>query len=419
MTLPAMERPRGPGTTAARHVVIVVLVTTALWALVSGLFQPFLPLYIASLGGSATDVGLAGAVSGLAYLLAEGVWGLTFDHVGAARPLAISKFVTAAVFVGYLARTDLWWIYLLQFLRGVSEVAMAPIGRALLAKHVPREGRGAVMGMYFTTQTLARSGTGIIGGGLIDSLGFHALFAVCAVSSFASGLIAFFGLRRTVDAVLVDAVRSGTGRRRAGLGRQFVLLSIFAGFGFWAQSGWTTFAPLFAATILHLSASQIGLLSTITGVVVLVLTVPGGRLADRLGRKPLLVAGLTITSLPAMLVASGIAQSFWAMAWLSLVMATGNAMGNPARQALIADVAPSGRQGLAMGIYGVAEDVGFLIGPLMGGLLWDRAGFRLAFASFAVVYGVTIALVIIFLREHPDDAPAAAPSGLGRSTRGG
>ena len=49
---------------------------------------------------------------------------------------------------------------LLQFLRGVSEVAMAPIGRALLAKHVPREGRGTVMGMYFTTQTLARSGVG-------------------------------------------------------------------------------------------------------------------------------------------------------------------------------------------------------------------------------------------------------------------
>ena len=290
----------------------------------------------------------------------------------------------------------------LQFLRGVSEVAMAPIGRALLAKHVPPKGRGTVMGMYVTTQTLARSGTGIIGGGLIDSLGFHALFAVCAVSSFASGLIAFFGLRHTVDAVLVDAPPTGLGRRPAGLGRQFVLLSIFAGFGFWAQSGWTTFFPLYSATVLHFSASQIGLLSSITGVVALLLTVPGGRLADRFGRKPLLVAGLSIASLPSIVVASGIAQSLFAMALLSLVMATGNAMGNPARQALIADVAPSGRQGLAMGIYGVAEDVGFLIGPLMGGLLWDRAGPPLAFASFAVVYGATVGLVIILLREQRD-----------------
>jgi hypothetical protein len=47
---------------------MVVMATTALWALVSGLFQPFLPLYVASLGASATDVGLAGAASGLAYL---------------------------------------------------------------------------------------------------------------------------------------------------------------------------------------------------------------------------------------------------------------------------------------------------------------------------------------------------------------
>ncbi|MCA1647934.1 MAG: MFS transporter [Chloroflexi bacterium] len=396
-----METPRSAGTAAARRVVVVVLATTALWALVSGLFQPFLPLYIASLGGSATDVGLAGAVSGLAYLLAEGVWGLIFDRVGAARPLAISKFVTAAVFVGYLARTDLWWIYLLQFLRGVSEVAMAPIGRALLAKHVPREGRGTVMGMYFSTQTLARSGTGVIGGGLVDSLGFRALFAICAVSSLASGLLAFFGLRHTVDAVLVDAPRSAPGRRRAGLGREFVLLSILAGFGFWAQSGWTTFLPLYSAAILHLSASQIGLLSTITGVVVLLLTVPGGRLADRVGRKRLLIAGLAITSLPAIVVASGFGRSFFALALLSVVMATGNAIGNPARQALIADIAPSGRQGLAMGIYGVAEDVGLLIGPLLGGLLWDRAGPPIAFASFALVYWVTIALIISLLREQP------------------
>jgi len=310
--------------------------------------------------------------------------------------------------VGYLARTDLWWIYLLQFVRGISEVAMAPIGRALLAKHVPREGRGTVMGMYFTVQTLARSGTGIVGGGLVDSLGFHALFAVCAVSSLGSGLIAFFGLRHAVDAVLVDAPRAVAGRRRAGLGREFVFLSILAGFGFWAQSGWTTFLPLYAATLLHLSASQIGLLSTITGVVVLLLTVPGGRLTDRLGRKPVLVAGLSITSLPSIAVASGFAQDFVAMALLSVVMATGNAMGNPARQALIADVAPSGRQGLAMGIYGVAEDVGFLIGPLVGGLLWDRAGPPIAFASFALIYGVTIALVIILLRPQPEVRTAGA-----------
>jgi len=49
----------------------------------------------------------------------------------------------------------------------------------------------------------------------------------------------------------------------------------------------------------------------------------------------------------------------------------------------------------------------FLIGPLMGGLIWDRAGPPVAFASFAVIYGVTIALVIILLREQPRSSEAA------------
>jgi predicted MFS family arabinose efflux permease len=99
------------------------------------------------------------------------------------------------------------------------------------------------------------------------------------------------------------------------------------------------------------------------------------------------------------------------MASLAVVMAAANAMANPARQALVADVAPAGRQGLTMGLYGVSEDVGILVGPLVGGVLWDRAGPSIAFASFAIVYGFTFGLVGLLLRERNDDQPASAEAG--------
>lgn len=398
---------------ASRRVIVVVMATTGLWAVTGGLFQPFLPLYIASIGGRATDVGLAAATSGVAFILAEALWGWASDRVGAARPLAISKLVTTAVFVGYVMRTEIWWIYLLQFVRGLSEVAMAPIGRALLAKHVAREGRGTVMGLYFTTQSLARSGTGIVGGGVVDALGFRALFLLCAVLSFAAGALAFFGLRRTADSTPRGRGVSASGQ--PGFVREFVVLSLIAGLGFWGQSGWWTFFPLYSATVLGLSASQVGLLSTIAGLTVLALTLPGGRLADLIGRKPMLIAGLVVMSLPSIAISGGFIQTFLAMATLSLVMAAGNAASNPARQALIADIAPAGRQGLAMGVYGVAEDVGILVGPLIGGLLWDRFGPAAAFMSFGAAYVTTAVAAAMLLREvrprrdRPVDAVAGVP----------
>src|SRR5437870_918295 len=51
-----------------RRIVVVVMALTALWAMVNGLFQPLLPVYVTSLGGSATDVGIATAASALAFI---------------------------------------------------------------------------------------------------------------------------------------------------------------------------------------------------------------------------------------------------------------------------------------------------------------------------------------------------------------
>lgn len=68
-----------------------------------------------------------------------------------------------------------------------------------------------------------------------------------------------------------------------------------------------------------------------------------------------------------------------------------------------------------MGVYGVAEDVGILIGPLLGGILWDRIGPAATFAMFAAVYGVTIVAAAVLLREparrrvDATDAAMAAP----------
>jgi DHA1 family multidrug resistance protein-like MFS transporter len=385
------------------RLVVTVTALTALWAFTNGLFQPLLPVYVASLGGSATDVGIVTAASAVGFILIEPFWGLASDRIGAARPLFVAKLVSAAVFAGYLVRTDLWWIVLLQFVRGLSDVALAPIGRALLTRHVAPARRGAVMGLYATTQTAARSGVGFVGGGIADWLGFRVLFVVCALLSLGSAFLALFGLRgipNTPPAATAEPApqRSEARAHDGDFIRRFTTLSVVTGLGHTAM-GVRTFVTLYAVTIVGLSASEIGILASIAGAAFLICALPGGRLSDQLGRKPLLVAGYTIAALAPFILAAGLAQSFVALAALAALSATGDAASAPARQAMLSDIAPAGRPGLTIGIYGIAEDVGLLFGPLLGGLIWDRFGPAVALTTFAALYLAAATCAAIALPE--------------------
>jgi MFS family permease len=384
----------------ARRLVVLVIALTALWAVVNGLFQPLLPVYVTSIGGSATDVGIATAATALGFMLVEPFWGLVSDRIGAARPLLVAKTLSAIVFAAYLLRTDLWWVVLLQFVRGLSDVALAPIGRGLLAKHLPPGNRGTVMGVYSMTHNAGRNGMGVVGGGIVDVLGFSALFVTCAGLSFLGALLAFFGLRG-LDRGTATSPNPGTphpSSAAAGFVNHFVTLSIVTTLGHWGN-GARTFVILYAVTVVGLSASEVGGLATITGVVLLLLAVPGGRLCDRVGRKPMLVIGLGVSMLVPLVVGLDLPQSFAGLAMVAVLLGVGHAASNPARQVMLSDVVPPGRQGLTFGIYGIAEDVGLLGGPLLGGILWDSFGPTVAFAGFAFAYLAALCGTIIALPE--------------------
>jgi MFS family permease len=383
-----------------RRIVTVVIALTALWAIVNGLFQPLLPVYVTSIGGSATDVGIATAASALAFMLVEPFWGLLSDKVGAARPLLAAKVVSAAAFAALLLRTDLWWVVLLQFLRGLTDVALAPIGRGLLAKHLPPARRGAVMGLYSMTHNAGRNGMGFVGGGIVDGLGFRALFVACAALSLLGAFLAFFGLRGLRDPTANGGqpTRRGSEEPTTGFVHRFLMLSVVTTLGHWGN-GSRTFVTLYAVTAVGLSAFEIGVLASITGIVLLLLAVPGGQLCDRVGRKPMLVSGFVVLTIVPTVVATDLPQSFAGLAVLAIALGVGNASSNPARQAMLSDIVPPGRHGLTFGIYGIAEDIGLLGGPLLGGILWDHFGPAVAFAGFSAAYLAAALWAVIALPE--------------------
>lgn len=135
-----------------------------------------------------------------------------------------------------------------------------------------------------------------------------------------------------------------------------------------------------------------------------------GRLSDRIGRKPVLLATLAANALGYLLLA--FAPNIWAAVLVRLF--TGLGAGNISTvQGYIADVTPPARRAGRMGLIGAAFGLGFIVGPGLGGLLaqpqMGHVGYQLPIFAASGAAVLAALGVIFFLRESRAKADPAAP----------
>jgi MFS family permease len=82
-----------------------------------------------------------------------------------------------------------------------------------------------------------------------------------------------------------------------------------------------------------------------------------------------------------------------------VLLGSGYALSAPAWLALITELAPPGRLGLAVGASETVQGLGLVIGPLLGGLFWDTIGPRAPFVASAAVLTISAAIAYRVLRK--------------------
>ncbi len=130
-----------------------------------------------------------------------------------------------------------------------------------------------------------------------------------------------------------------------------------------------------------------------------------GRIADKVGRKLPIAAGLLISGLSSLLLPS-LSElvaiiGLWALLpvvalWMS--EAAGFSAATPAEQALVADISGS-RRGAAFGVYTFALSMGQVLGPLVGGQLYDRVAPSAPFYTNTIVLWAGALTLMLVLRD--------------------
>jgi predicted MFS family arabinose efflux permease len=132
-----------------------------------------------------------------------------------------------------------------------------------------------------------------------------------------------------------------------------------------------------------------------------------GRVADRWGRRPLLLAGAGLFA--ASTLAYGLASSPAALAGLRLLTGAGEALFWVGALTAVADLAPAERRGEAMSLASLSLYLGIGVGPLLGELTIDRLGFAAAWALAAGCGLVAVALALRVPDTRPHDPDQGGP----------
>lgn len=140
-----------------------------------------------------------------------------------------------------------------------------------------------------------------------------------------------------------------------------------------------------------------GLLGTATGAMLFIFSPIWGSMADRFGRKPLLLRaylGAMVT-----MTLQGLAQNVWQLAALRALQ--GVFVGTiPAATALVATGTPRHRIAYALGLLQMALFCSQFVGPLAGGVLAASIGIRPTFLATSAFYIVSFLLVLLLVEER-------------------
>ncbi|MQA86985.1 MAG: MFS transporter [Streptosporangiales bacterium] len=133
-----------------------------------------------------------------------------------------------------------------------------------------------------------------------------------------------------------------------------------------------------------------------------VLLLAFGRLGDLFDRRATYLAGLSVFTLASLLL--GLAPNVWVLIGLRVVQAAGGAMLTANSAAIIVDAFPPRLLSQGMGIYAASFSAAQLVGPVVGGLLADHAGWRWVFWFNVPVGMLCLLWGAVMLRPGDPDA---------------
>lgn len=156
------------------------------------------------------------------------------------------------------------------------------------------------------------------------------------------------------------------------------------------------FLSLYVAQRFNVSMTEIGLLFSAWSISGMLGSMIGGALADKYGRRIILILGLIFSAGSVLLM--GFVKEFTTFYWVAFVSGVFSDIGYPAQQAMVADLLQENKRAEGFSLLRVVVNLAITIGPMIGGLL-AGISYLVLFILDAVASTITAGIVYFFISE--------------------
>jgi MFS family permease len=353
---------------------------------------PLLPVFITQvLGGPPIALGIVEGAADATTSVLKVVAGRWSDRLGVRKRIVVTGYTLSSLVRPFMALTTSWaHVFVIRVTDRVGKGLRGAPRDAMLAALAPPEQRGRVFGYHW-----AMDHAGAAVGPLLATLfllvypdDYRLLFALTIIP----GLLAVLTLLRVPEAIdrtqALSPQISTSVPLPAPLKRYLAILSVF-----------TLGNSSDAFLLLQLSQAGVPLpgltlLWSAQHAIKAALTMRGGMLSDRFGRRALITSGWMVYAI----VYAGFAfsTSVYALVGWFLVYSSYSAAVEGSEKALVADLTPDAVRATAFGWHAAVQGFGALAAGILFGLLWQWFGAPAAFLTGAGLALVAALLLVVY-----------------------
>jgi MFS family permease len=404
--------------------VLLLFLVAMVFANVGGsMYDGLLPLYLKELNADITDIGLFFTLSSVVPLLLQILGGWLSDTLGRLRAIAIgSVFGTLAYLPLVLA--DTWeWLLLATAVGAIARSLVGPSFDAFIAEHSTEQNRGKVYGISQAIFMIVMVVGPPLGGLLTSQYGFKWMLLIAGVFYFVAMLIRLGMAREAAKTQKTNTEKLTFQNLKsqmfsmAGLifsGGLITWMLITDGLRDTAFQFSGNLFPVYMQEIGGLDYQQIGWVTSMFGICMMLSTIPGGWLSDKTGERFPIALGMILLS-GSLFILINIPQGNIFLYYVGWGMAgLGAGISGPAYQSLISKAVPEAQRGLAFGLFSTSLGIISLPAPFIGSQLWDRFGPTFPFTITAIV--ILLSVIPIWLKFKLPKEQSSTTSSVSEET---
>jgi len=377
----------------------------------------YYPLYVKALGGTASTIGLIGAVQNVAVALVQIPGGYLTDKYGRRWLIASMTFVAAFARLFYAYAPSWEWIMVGAAISGFCSIYQPALG-AIVADSLPKEKRGMGFSIINLITSVSTTPAPLIAGYLFTLYGLVPSMRLIYKLVFVGFIVAAIfrtRLKETVESPAKINVKEMLGEYPVSLRESVNVWRLVpsAAFVLFLISVITSFASglfqpvltLYIVQDLGIGEVELSYIMTALPVTMILLALPAGKMVDRVDKRvPIMLSFVLWGAAILLLVYGDFYRLILSMMLVGLLMI----LVNSATSALSAELVPQEHRGKVNGSRGFFAMIAAALGQLMGGWLYDNVSHQMPFLLELVLIVPPIIMAWLWLKT-PEAKPLDQP----------